>query len=276
MFPQTSVLAGMVGEWTNDMLLPNIVSGLNKISPSIGAGAEKMFGSITSAFGKVGAAIGNLSVGQSALIAVAIVAIVALVKIIIDNWDTIVAALSTAAEWFNTNVIQPIVGFFTGAMDWISTKVQEGMAFVQGIFAGISEFMQGMFAKDWTEQFGAFGNVLNAFFANVENVWNAVKNIFSGIVSFVKNVFAGDWGAAWDSIVSIFKGIWDYLVALVKVPINNIIGLINGLVQGVVDGINLVIAALNGISFDIPDWVPVIGGQTVAFNLTPQMKLSVF
>ena len=52
--------------------------------------------------------------------------------------------------------------------------------------------MQGIFAKDWTEQFGAFGNVLNAFFANVENVWNAVKSIFSGIVSFVKNVFAGD------------------------------------------------------------------------------------
>ena len=268
MLPKTTDVLDSVGDWTK-MLGNTITQKFSEISPQIGESASKMLESVTSAFSKFGSALGGISVGKGAIIALAIVAIVALVKIIIDNWDTIVAALGTAAEWFNTNVIQPIVGFFTGAMDWISTKVQEGMAFVKNIFSGISEFMQGMFAKDWTEQFGAFGNVLNAFFANVKNIWNAVKNIFSGIISFVKNVFAGDWGAAWDSIVSIFKGIWDYLVAVVKAPINYIIGLINGLVQGVVDGINLVIAALNSISFDIPDWVPVIGGQTVDFNLTP-------
>ena len=231
---------------------------------------------VTTAFG----AAMNFLASPIGLVVIAIVALIAIIVLLIANWDTvkaavltawdtIKAALGTAAEWFNTNVIQPFVGFFTMLIDWISTKLQEGLVFVQGIFAGISEFLQGMFAKDWTEQFGAFGNVLNAFFANVENVWNAVKDIFNGIVSFVKNVFAGDWGAAWDSIVSVFKSIWDYLVAIVKAPINIIIGLINGLVQGVVDGINLVIGALNGISFDIPDWVPVVGGQTFGFNLTP-------
>ena len=59
------------------------------------------------------------------------------------------------------------------------------------------------------------------------------------------------------------------MLAIVKAPINGIIGLINGLVEGVVDGINLVIKALNNISFDIPDWVPLIGGETFGFNLTP-------
>ena len=231
---------------------------------------------VTTAFG----AAMNFLASPIGLVVIAIVALIAIIVLLIANWDTVKAAvltaweaitgaLATAADWFNTNVIQPIVGFFTTAFDWISTKLQEGLAFVQNIFTRISGFMQGVFAKDWTEQFGAFGNVLNAFFANVENVWNSVKDIFNGIVSFVKNVFAGDWGAAWDSIVSVFKGIWDYLVAVVKAPINMIIGLINGLVQGVVDGINLVIGALNGISFDIPDWVPVIGGQTFGFNLTP-------
>lgn len=137
--------------------------------------------------------------------------------------------------------------------------------------------MKGAFAKDWTEQFGAFGNVLNAFFANVQNIWNAVKNIFTGIVSFVKNVFAGDWGAAWDSIVQVFKGIWEYLVAVVKVPINGIIGMINGLVSGVCAGVNGIIGLLNKLKFDIPDWVPGLGGQTFGFNIkplnTPQIPL---
>ena len=212
---------------------------------------------VTTAFG----AAMNFLTSPIGLVVLAITALIAIVVLLIANWDTVKAAVLTAWE--------AIKNAFAVAMDWISTKVQEGMAIVQNIFAGISEFMQGVFAKDWTEQFGAFGNVLNAFFANVENVWSAVKSIFTGIVSFIKNVFAGDWGAAWDSIVSVFKGIWDYLVAIVKAPINIIIGMINGLVQGVVDGINLIINALNGLSFDIPDWVPVFGGQTFGFDITP-------
>ena len=271
-----SGLSGMFDDIATKIKASTAATWLQNAATTAWQGISTAATAVTTAFG---AAMSFLT-SPIGLVVLAIVALIAIIVLLIANWDTVKAAvltaweaikgaLATAADWFNTNVIQPVVGFFKTALEWVSTKLQAGFAFVQSIFARISSFMQGVFAKDWTEQFGAFGNVLNAFFANVENVWNAVKNIFSGIVSFVKNVFAGDWGAAWDSIVSIFKGIWDYLVALVKVPINNIIGLINGLVQGVVDGINLVIAALNGISFDIPDWVPVIGGQTVAFNLTP-------
>ena len=143
---------------------------------------------ITKAFSGINVALN----GSTLIWGVLITAVIAGIALIIANWDSIKADLATVGEWLNTNVLQPVVNFFTGVTDWISTKVQECMTFVQNIFAGISEFMQGVFAKDWTEQFGAFGNVLNAFFANVENVWNAVKSIFSGIVSFVKNVFAGD------------------------------------------------------------------------------------
>ena len=231
---------------------------------------------VTTAFG---AAMSFLT-SPIGLVVLAITAVIAIVALLIANWDTVKeTALSvwekiketfaTVAQWVDENVLQPITGFFSTAMEWIGTKVQEGIDFVQSIFSGITTFLQGAFSKDWTEQFGAFGNVLNAFFANVQNIWNAIKSIFSGIVSFVKNVFAGDWGAAWDSIVNVFKGIWDYMLAIVKAPINGIIGLINGLVEGVVDGINLVIKALNNISFDIPDWVPLIGGETFGFNLTP-------
>lgn len=47
-----------------------------------------------------------------------------------------------------------------------------------------------------------------------------------------------------------------------------IIGFINGLVSGVVSGINGMINALNKVSFNIPDWVPALGGKTFGFNLS--------
>jgi len=185
----------------------------------------------------------------------------------VNCWDAVVSVFTGIGQWMQEYVIQPLIEFITFAIDWIGGKIQEGITAICSAFAGINEFLQGVFAKDWTEQFGAFGNVLNGFFANVENIWNAVKSIFSGIVGFIKSVFAGDWGAAWDSVVGIFKGVWDLLVSIVKAPINGIIGLINGLIQGVVNGINLVIKMLNSISFDVPEWVPGVGGETFGLSL---------
>ena len=250
-------LSGLFGKMTTKIKDGTAAMWLQNAATTAWQGISTAATAVTTAFG---AAV-NFLTSPIGLVVLAIAALIAIIVLLVANWDTVKEALLAAWEAVKNAVAV--------AVDWISTKVQEGMAFVQNIFAGISEFMQGIFAKDWTEQFGAFGNVLNAFFANVENVWNAVKSIFGGIVDFVKNVFAGDWGAAWDSVVGIFKGIWDLLVSIVKAPINIVIGLINGLVQGVVDGINLVINALNGLSFDIPDWVPILGGQKFGFNLTP-------
>lgn len=58
------------------------------------------------------------------------------------------------------------------------------------------------------------------------------------------------------------------MVSIVKAPINLIIGAINGLVKGVVSGLNLVIRSLNKLSFDIPDWVPKYGGKKFGFNIS--------
>lgn len=37
--------------------------------------------------------------------------------------------------------------------------------------------------------------------------------------------------------------------------------------NGVIDGINFIVRALNNLSFDIPDWVPKFGGKTFGFDI---------
>ena len=39
------------------------------------------------------------------------------------------------------------------------------------------------------------------------------------------------------------------------------------MIEGVESGINFVIDGINHLSFDIPDWVPEIGGSTFGFDL---------
>lgn len=53
----------------------------------------------------------------------------------------------------------------------------------------------------------------------------------------------------------------------------SVFGVINGLLSGietmcngVVSGVNKCIEALNGLSFTIPDWVPVFGGKIMEYE----------
>ena len=90
-----------------------------------------------------------------------------------------------------------------------------------------------------------------------------VIDVLGGLIDFVAGVFTGDWGRAWDGIVGIFNGIVD----AIKGTINSVIGFINGLISGVCSGINTIIKAMNKLKWDVPDWVPVLGGKTFGFNL---------
>lgn len=142
----------------------------------------------------------------------------------------------------------------------IATKGDE----IQAILQKVDDFLQGIFLMDWTQVFGpGLGDVLNAFFANVKNIWDAVKRIFDGVIDFIRGVFTGDWERAWKGVQNIFGGIFDGLVALAKAPINLVIGILNG----AIGGINKLIQGLNKIRFDVPDWVPGLGGKSFGINI---------
>ena len=176
------------------------------------------------------------------------------------------------------STVIPIISAVIGALNPVTLAIGAVVAAIALLIANwdkvketmqkFDDFLQNVFATDFTNIFGsALGEPLNAFFENIENIWDSIKRIFGGIVDFITGVFSGDWEKAWNGVKDIFGGVWDLLVSIVKMPINGIIGLINGLVGGVCDGINVIIRALNSLNFDIPDWVPLIGGSSIGFNI---------
>ena len=151
------------------------------------------------------------------------------------------------------------IGAIIAAVTLIATKGDE----IKEIFNKVDTWIKNVFSKDWTEQFGIFGNVINALSENIKNIWDGIKETFSGVIDFIQSVFKGDWDGAWNGIKEIFKGVWDTFEGIMKAPINGMIGLINGLI----DGINWIIRGINSISVEIPDWVPFVGGERIGFNL---------
>lgn len=135
---------------------------------------------------------------------------------------------------------------------------------IQAALQKLDDWLQGVFARDWTELFGpVLGEQLNGFFASVKNIWDSIKQVFDGVIDFIRGVFTGDWQRAWEGVKEIFRGTFNAFASLAKVPLNSVIALLNG----AINGINMMIDALNSISFKIPDWVPLLGGKSFGLHL---------
>ena len=64
------------------------------------------------------------------------------------------------------------------------------------------------------------------------------------------------WGEAWQNVVNIFGDIFTGIAQLIKAPLNAVIGIINA-----------VIAGINAMKIQIPDWVPGLGGKDFSINI---------
>lgn len=100
---------------------------------------------------------------------------------------------------------------------------------------------------------------VSQIFANISNVVMSLQGVFDGLIKFITGVFTGNWSSAWEGVKSIFGNAFSALVELCKVPINAVIGVINGAVKG--------INSILGKVTTIPEWVPVVGGKSFSMQL---------
>lgn len=112
-----------------------------------------------------------------------------------------------------------------------------------------------------------FDKVLMAIFNAVISVIDGIKDALWNIVDFVGDTFSSAWSNVWNGIINAFDNIFGGIVDIAKGPINMVIGLINGMLDGLESGINWIVRKINTLSFDVPDWVPVIGGDHFGFDL---------
>lgn len=69
-------------------------------------------------------------------------------------------------------------------------------------------------------------------------------------------VISDAWSSAMTSIQGFFANTFDSLASIMKGPINTVIAMINSIVE-----------SINGMAFNVPDWVPAIGGQKFGVEL---------
>lgn len=147
-----------------------------------------------------------------------------------------------------------------GAVVLIVALVVENYDKIMGLFDTAIKWLEGPFLDKLHEIFGPIGDlIVTPILVAIEKA----KAIFEGFYGGVKKIVNG--------IVDIFKGnftqgmkqVFGGLKSILLAPIN-----------AAISGINVLIRGLNKISFDVPDWVPVIGGKEWGFNIPQIPKLA--
>ena len=151
-----------------------------------------------------------------------------------------------------------VAGIVLLIMHWDEVKI---------VMQKFGQWLNKVFAHDFTEDLGIFGHGLNALFHSISDIVAGIKRAFGGLFDFLGGLLSGDWPRMWQGAVDFFGGIWDTLAALARVPLNQVIALVNGCAEAVVAGLNAVIGGLNKISVKVPDWIPGIGGKNFGFNI---------
>ena len=139
------------------------------------------------------------------LVVLAIGALIAIIVLLIKNWDTVKAkaievwnkikeAWNKAGEWFHKNVTEPVSNFFSG-------------------------------------------------------LWDGIKGAFTKAFDFIKKAFKG--------------------------YVNGWITMVESFINFFIKGINVLVRGINKLSFNVPDWVPGIGGNKLGFNIpqVPQVQI---
>lgn len=162
----------------------------------------------------------------------------------------IMQAFSTAAPY-----ISQIVSGLGSVILQVATMIAQA---IQAALPVIMAVIQGVLAA-FQVAVPVILSVVQSLVASFQAIVTSIQGVFDGLIAFVTGVFTGNWSQAWEGIKQIFGNAFNALVELAKVPINAVIAMING----AIDGIN----SLTGGGISIPDWVPVAGGQTFSLKL---------
>ena len=149
-------------------------------------------------------AIGLRSILVASGVGAILVAVSYGIMALIDNWDAVTSAMSTAWAWvtdtwgrlgvFFSELGKNLAAIFPGVMSFITSVFVFGRDFIVGIWQGITVFFSGL----WQGITGIFGTAWQGIsglaswaFEGVTAVWSGITGFFSGIVNGITAVFSG-------------------------------------------------------------------------------------
>lgn len=186
-----------------------------------------------------------------------------------------------------SNFISSVIAKFAEIKDKIIAKWDETKQKTQEKWSGIKSGLESTWTAVKTsasEKFQAIKETVSTRWSetktSTESAWGSINSTLGTKWEEIRNSATAKFTAikdsivaAWNTLKSETSTIWNGIWGAMKSVINTILGGVESMVNGVINALNRMISALNNLSFDIPDWVPGIGGESFGLDIPTVSKV---
>lgn len=183
------------------------------------------------------------------------------IQFITGLWEIIKGAFELAISSFTT-VIGIIRGIVQSIWDWLIDRIKKGLGIIWDWIQWTADDLAELISKLWE----GIKNGAKSFWEFIKNIPTNIYNAFKGAVDKIGNAFSTLWSKIKSGLNTIKTAVNNFIT-----PIKNGV---KGFINLIIDGMNVLIRGLNKISFDVPDWVPLIGGKKWGFNIREIPRLA--
>lgn len=190
-------------------------------------------------------------------------------KYILDNFDSIASAAIFAAKAFiGFRIALGALQVATTVAKWITVAQKAFVTYrVSAVAAAVASKTSAAVMGGLSIAVKALGAALKFLMANpilmflgalvaagvaVYKNWDEIKAMAISVAQAISDA----WGNAMTSIRGFFASTFDSLASIMKGPVNAVIEIINRMIDSV-----------NGMAFEVPSWVPGMGGEKFGVSL---------
>lgn len=165
----------------------------------------------------------------------------AIVKWVTDAWNNIKTAVSLAITWVRDWVINKMVELqnrwntIWNAVTSIASSIWNG---IKTLISAAINWVVNWIATKMNEAQSRWNTVWNAIKSIASSVWDAIKSSISNAINWVRNLIDTTmntikslWSGAWEAVRNTVSGVWDRIKTLISNAWTNIKSTLNTLID---------------------------------------------
>lgn len=257
----------LAGAELGGSILSVLTPAIEKAS-SVIQGLKDWFDKLDPSTQKIIATVGILAitVGPLLLVIAKVITAVQTIMTILPAVKGAILAVNAAMAANPILLVITLLAGLVGAFVLLWNNCEEFREFWQNLWeslqAGAKVVIDGI-GTAFTQLGEGFSQVGDGIMLMVDTIGSTFETV-GDTISTVCTDITGFFQDMADGVEGIWNGLWE----VVKGVINTMIGGINGMISGVESGVNAVIGALNTLHWEIPDWVPGLGGYGFGFDIS--------
>lgn len=167
------------------------------------------------------------------------------------------------------DLLRPIVNIVRVLLNLVVSILQPIIELIAPIMKIINDCLSPIFSL-----FGLIGTVLEAVIVPllkllagvIQTIVLPILKLLVAGVKLIVDAF-GNVSTAVNFVISLFKMGFEQLGKWFKGWVNGFLDGVGGFINGFIKALNAGIRGINKLAIDIPDWVPVVGGKKLGFNI---------